>query len=346
MGEKGPGGQRPQLTEAEIQTAFIAISRQVRDWLGVCRTILNEPGFELERSTKGEALLRIEIANKISLSRKDLFKANGRTISRELNRLEKEIKDFAKVKPQDIDVQRLRGLLQQVLDIVAPERKEFPPLTQRDLEEIHRSFLLLLRVQKKLSEFRKYTGLEEAPGEGGPLYNSRTTLYQFIYVLAMTQHPLVKEIVGRSKDNKLEDQLDAAQLVKAKIMQGMKILDLGCGIKPVFARCCRALGAQVWTVDAKPAVHFEFNRELFTREQREIELLNHININLVAAEAATIIQQKTGGNFNLAIEANLIADGFDEADLISMPLLKKGGVHVAMQDILSSKGEKGAILKE
>ena len=221
---------------------------------------------------------------------------------------------------------------------ISPE--SFPPLTPRDLEEIYNLFLGLVsrfakyisskeRVENETFGFKDYTGTGQLLGQGSIYFNSTVTLYQFIYALAMTRHPLIKKMI-EPKFNQVE--FDPKVLADNKIMAGMKIIDLGSGPQPVFARCCRAMGADVWTVDDKPdssRLDFRSNRDFLSKEQRDLEDQRHIELDLKSEHAADLIIQKSGGDFNLVTEANLGGHGLylkEERRKIAWPLVKKGGI--------------------
>ncbi len=202
---------------------------------------------------------------------------------------------------------------------------EFPALTKADLEEIHELERALFRElgdrYGQIDGFEKYSGLNERIGFGTTIINSSMTWHQFVFALAFTRHSLVKKIAeGNSSE------INAETLVKNKIMAGIKILDLGSSIWPVFARCCRAMGADVWTVD-KDQRPFDFEPGYLSEEQKLIESQKHIVLDLEDKDAVDIIKQKSGGNFNLVTESQLEADEFMEGEKIALPLLKKGGVH-------------------
>ena len=214
-----------------------------------------------------------------------------------------------------------------------PPPAEFPPLTKEDLKEIKKLYSKLyleFAILRKILDFKNYSGVKEEIGQGGIFYNSRSTLFQFLKVLAMTRHELVKKLVELAKSDKDRKVFDIQSLVDGKIMAGMKILDLGSGPEPVFARCCRAMGADVWTVDLEDD-HYRIvaRREAnsMTQGAMALEDLKHIKIDLTKKNAAQIIKEKSLGDFNLVTEANLIGSGLGSEKDIAMSLLKKGGVY-------------------
>lgn len=143
---------------------------------------------------------------------------------------------------------------------------EFPPLTEKDLEEIR---ILNEKLQKVFEwkgarGFTKYTGIGVDVGSDDIYlyYNSKVTARQLLSAIALTRNPILEQMIKPRFNYK---EFDARILVENKIMAGMKILDLGCGPKPVFARCCRAMGADVWTVDQIPVSDLEFESKFFTQ---------------------------------------------------------------------------------
>ena len=219
---------------------------------------------------------------------------------------------------------------------------EFPPLTKNDIEEI-KDLAEKLRMVS-IPGFEEYTGKGQTIGNGDIVYNSIITLNQFVCALAMTRHPLLREAIRQEPSLSQRNFLNAEILIKEKIMSGMKILDLGSGSLPVFARCCRTMGADIWTVDKNPISGFSWNKNEEVKklpiEQINAESEKHIILDLNDPEAVKIIEQKTGGNFNLVTEAGLIPSGFLKGGEIALPLLKIGGVYY------NSKKFSDAVLKE
>jgi hypothetical protein len=207
-------------------------------------------------------------------------------------------------------------------------KSEFPPVTKEDLQEIQElSYRLLGKFgisESKLPGFDVYSGIGEHVGFGGSIINSTVTYFQFIRALAFTRHKLIKKIIAPDFN---KSDFSAKELVENKIMNGIKILDLGSSTEPVFARYCRALGADVWTADWDPEPFFSEPGSL-TEEQKQIESKHHILVDLYAENAVDYIAQQSGGNFNLVTESQLMASGFTSGYSIAMPLLKKGGVYM------------------
>ncbi len=208
---------------------------------------------------------------------------------------------------------RAKSAIPKLHESAPPAPVGFPALTKEDLEEINQLFLDLVgKFGNTMPGLEEYTGQDRSIGEGSIYHNSRVTLYQFLYSLALTRHSLVKKISSpdfKKSDFKIKD------LVDNKIMKGMKILDLGSGPIPVFSRVCRAMGADIWTVD----------EEDFSDAYNEAEKKYHITIGLGDKNALSTILKKTSGNFNLVSEAALIPPCNFYRPVI-LPLIKRGGV--------------------
>ena len=207
----------------------------------------------------------------------------------------------------------------------APSTPEFPPLTKEDLEEIETLYQALReKFPSRIPGMEFYTGTYESIGEGNIIYNSHMTLGQFCYALAMTRHPLIKEVSSSEHDLV---QFRAKGLEENQVMKGIKILDLGCGPWPVFARCCRALGADVWTVDKIPPTDLYSKEELFTKKQKDHEIERHIQVDLSGGLAPRLIKERSAGDFHLVTAVQLKGGSFFEGRNVGWVLLKKGGVY-------------------
>jgi hypothetical protein len=241
------------------------------------------------------------------------------------------------------------------------EKPEFPELTREEMIENKIFRFELQRLWEKVGvgdgngvvEFPKqYLGNGDgAIGQHGTYYNTIATYYEFLTALAMTRSPILKEMMDEAANQpKPQTETDRKKLsaiwnphllVENKIMQGMKILDLGSGPQPVFARVSRAMGAEVWTVDSGliPASYYdaEFDQELLSAKQQEMEQAYHIILNLNDPSAAEVLQEKTGGDFNFSGQANLLRTKHDDkepgwrvVERLNVKLLKNGGA--AMDD--------------
>lgn len=172
-------------------------------------------------------------------------------------------------------------------------------------------------------------GLRNYTGVGNPLgisscENSPLSANQFYCALSMSKDPLVDALI---KDKSIRNyNFDPKSLIEKKVLSGMKILDLGCGHAPTFARCSRHMGADVYTVDLFPASKFEEYDSIPTW-LKELEIKNHIILDLNLEDAVEIIRKISGVDFDLVAEAHLRTDGCYRGKEIALPLLKQGGVH-------------------
>lgn len=184
-------------------------------------------------------------------------------------------------------------------------------------------------------------------------YNSYLTKIQFLLVLALSESPLIKEIVEQSEsgDDTDGDNIDFQSLANAKVLDGKKILDLGCGYSPTFARLTRWLGADTYTVDVIPSDEFELNPLTMTNEgdtpfqwtekMKRAEKGKHICLDLRDKRALETILRASKGNFDMVTEAHLYSGaeykrveiyGPRDLDIIVMPLLREGGIfHHALE---------------
>lgn len=92
----------------------------------------------------------------------------------------------------------------------------------------------------------RYTGVGAHLGVA-TVENSPLAADQMEWVLALSRHPLVEDLIRDKSIN--AGNFNVEPLAKAQVLRGLRILDLGCGTMPTFARCCRRLGAVVYTVD-------------------------------------------------------------------------------------------------
>jgi hypothetical protein len=247
--------------------------------------------------------------------------------------------------PEDYQGEALRGN--------RLEKPEFPELTREDVIQNREFAFELGNFWKKVGvgdgngvvEFPgQYLGNGDgAIGQHSSFYNTIATYYEFLTALAMTRSPLLQEMMDEAaKHPKSQTEEDREKLstiwnprllVENKIMQGMKILDLGSGPEPVFARVSRAMGAEVWTVDsgAIPADYYNA-RKLLPEEQQEMEQAHHIVLDLNDPSADEVLQEKTGGDFNFIGQANLLRTKYEDkepgwrvAERLNLKLLKNGG---------------------
>lgn len=182
---------------------------------------------------------------------------------------------------------------------------------------------------------QEYTGLSTSLGTGR-CENTPLAAYQMCAALAMTVHPVIDKMVY---DKALTAAtFNATPLRDAQVLKGKKILDLGCGRQPTFARCSRVLGAEVYTVDIISAAEFEwckYEPEYSESEKaRELEHTHHLGIDLNNIDALEEIIGFSGGDFDLVTEAHLKTGAiycgreyrFWDFKTIAMLLLREGGV--------------------
>lgn len=175
--------------------------------------------------------------------------------------------------------------------------------------------------------FKDYDGLNEGVGRAlDDFHNSHLTGEQLKLAIAMSTHPLVEKLLTSFEETR-PFNYNPTSLIENKVLNGLRIIDLGCGYKPAFARVARILGARVHTVDKIGADEFicrlSKNKE---KPMRENDRKFHIPIDLCNPLSIKYILEKTG-KVDLVTEANLSADGFREGENIALPLLREGGIY-------------------
>lgn len=205
-----------------------------------------------------------------------------------------------------------------------------------------------------------YTRIENYLGSSTE-HNSPLTIAQLDMALAMSNSPAIEDLLRKIKTEEVTwENFNPDPLRETTALQDMKILDLGCGGAPTFARTARRLGADVYTVDVIPANLFrlwnpaedkglleeqktsdprEYNIKLQLVEEfedtKKLEAEKHVEIDLKNPDAIARILQQTGGNFDLVTTAN-IESGCEyhgreiyppyNLKKLAMQLLKNGGV--------------------
>ena len=155
--------------------------------------------------------------------------------------------------------------------------------------------------------FEKWTGISKAVGAGpGIYYNTIHSVAQLVFTLAMSGHRLI--------DKKLGEWLVAEELTDKKVLSKLKILEICCGKIPTYARCCRAMGADLWTIDKDPDIDYYLEEE----EKRK-----HLCLDFMKQESIEKILDATDGNFDLVTSSFLSK----EAKEFALPLLKIGGLY-------------------
>ena len=202
--------------------------------------------------------------------------------------------------------------------------------------------------------------LNEYTGNGDPLgfstvYNSGYVPDQLAAALLLSSHPIIKDVLA-FRDKKEKPSKVLHSLLEDKALTGIKILDLGCGFIPSFARCARAFGGDVYTLDVIPASEFEFGvngpespwSKGFTQRERDIEIKKHIQANLDDPEIVNIITYKAGADFDLVTSAHTESGGCvyqgreyqknpREITGIAMKILKRNGIYYAVNNTFKAK---------
>lgn len=180
-----------------------------------------------------------------------------------------------------------------------------------------------------------WNGLSGCIGNG-QIYNTSGTQHQFLTALAMSEHPEVDRLI---QEGGREEYLNMADLEDKKVLDGLKILDLGCGYRPTFARLTRWLGAEVYTADLIGSEEFEYDPIFHDRETgksyekdcplnlRSAEIDNHIQGDLYKDRTLEEIMKKSGGDFDLVSSSFVrVSDGHFDQEKIAGQMLKEGGV--------------------
>lgn len=173
----------------------------------------------------------------------------------------------------------------------------------------------------------KYTGMHAQLGSS-IVENTPISGMQLKFAMAASQHELVRGLKDVNYMDLSPEQATQKfeRLVEAKVLKDLKILDLGCGHIPAMARVARQLGAEVWTADRIGSDIFEFDDD-FKGDLRKAEIDYHIQLDFNNANATEIIEEKTGGNFDIVTEAHVSTDDFYSTDVLANPLLAHGGMY-------------------
>lgn len=196
---------------------------------------------------------------------------------------------------------------------------------------------LLTNTDWAINGTKEYTLTGTNIGEG-KVENTPLAARQLVFALALSENPVVKKISEQEAETLPLDNLQEVfrLLLENRPLNNLKILDLGCGHLPTFARVCRALGANVYTTDRVGADSFEYlEREKIDPKIIEIERQNHIQIDLESTNSAEVLAERTGGLFHLTTESHLDTDDFYKGEEIGLQLLRRGGVHKNTRDIYS-----------
>lgn len=145
-------------------------------------------------------------------------------------------------------------------------------------------------------------------------------------------------------------EADIEALRREQALSGLKILDLGCGEIPAFARAARKLGAEAYTVDLIPASGFRSSPEYLSATELELEGKMHIQCDLNSQDVLRLIGERSLGFFDFVTEALLdipmeVAGKIGEFSSslgrkLSGALLKRGGFY------FFSRGEESECIKK
>ncbi len=224
-------------------------------------------------------------------------------------------------------------------------------MKQEKFDKEMRKLYRRIGARQQLHYFdKKYIGASSGYAIGsGRCDNTPFSRKQLEFALITSKHPIVKEILETGLVDDYENWENfiangkklSEKLEKNLVLKGVKILDLGCGYIPSFARCSRKLGAEVYTVDLIPSEEFEFDEEYFSQQDRDEEINKHIKLDLWDPNSLEKITQKTKSNFDLMSSAHLsTSDGPNGHDVMERfaPLLKKDGIYFdAMGNMLDGK---------
>ena len=175
---------------------------------------------------------------------------------------------------------------------------------------------------------------------GGETYlNTSLSLSQFCMALIMSRHPLIESLNASSKGFNFEKYF--LELEKQQILSGLKLLDIGCGSQPVFARMSRALGASVFTVDRIGADKLYVIDSKKNSKEQVVEQESHIQVDMHSENATKVIKERSGGDFNLV--SACLFDGLSVSNKEAGELLQVGGIlHTVLgRSHLAIKTEKG-----
>ena len=173
--------------------------------------------------------------------------------------------------------------------------------------------------------FKNYTGIQTSIGSGF-WYNTSSATYQLVTTLAMSSHEVIDELLGDKQIS--PNTFEATRLVEKQVLEGIKILDLGCGAEPTYANCVFALGADIYTLDFSNRCGVKF----INNSQRD----NHVIADLNSADTFQRVIDLAGNDFDLVTSGSLMTtihdplfleDPIDKTlDNLSYKLLKSQGI--------------------
>ena len=172
----------------------------------------------------------------------------------------------------------------------------------------------ILRAHGGIPGLENYTGTKKTLGRNTYLvfpYAARQLLFLFA---EKGFHPS-SHLIG-ANETAVADYIHV--LKRKKALSGLKVIDLGCGILPAFARCAREFGAEVYTVDVLAA---EMLVQDYLPDQRSktLERESHIRADLNRRESIEYILERSDGPFDVATSAKLDACSDNSGELIFAP---------------------------
>lgn len=192
-----------------------------------------------------------------------------------------------------------------------------------------------LRAFDLATRYPSLAGTENWTGERfgvgtGSIYNTQLTKTQFFISLALSNHPLMLEVSKLPIDTDGREIMPTQQLIDAQVLAGIKIIDLGCGHVPAFARLTRWLGADTYTADIISADTFEYDKfpdqnwpARSTSSKRDFpdwlrnqDFEKHIVCDLRKKESLDLLLERTKGEFDMVTEAHVNSGANYEGKLI------------------------------
>ena len=178
--------------------------------------------------------------------------------------------------------------------------------------------------------------LSKLTGVGEPLgcdikFNTQHTWVQLAFTFALSD----------SVDDIIQKSFPVQELLEYQVLEGIKVLDIGCSHIPAYARCARAFGADAYTLDIVSGFYNSGLNEV----QKKHELDRHLCLDVNDAEAVRRIDR----DFDLITGAFVIASHRDYRVETPDPLylrdisyehLKEGGYYLD-----AGRGFQGALRK-
>ena len=169
-----------------------------------------------------------------------------------------------------------------------------------------------------------YTGIGKTLGST-PAFCSRYNAMQFLALLSLSHDP------GKVSMEKVDMEI----LRENQILKGIKVIDLGCGHIPSFARCARAFGAQAYTADIIGAHEFAYF-DGFDDGMVAAERQNHVQVDLRRDSSIDQILKSAQGHFDVVTSSMLkdeasrygkVIEAPHNVEKIAVSLLKPRGIY-------------------